>query len=409
MIKHILTLILVICSFFSHSDNIIRLKIEGGTGADEAVIYFDSNATDNYDQDLDAVKMTSASSPNIYSLSDDSVDLSINVLGKFIKDKSVPLVFDIKTNGLYVISLTEFKQADTTTMVYLEDRLQNKFYNLISITKVNFILEKSKIQNRFFIHFKLPLRITSIDETCNQNDGKIIIVNPSESFWSAKLFYSNGTTLVQSKDTILGEFEFNNLDGKTYSLILLKPSDPYTQVLSITVDSAITINPNFNGNEKVLTGQLIRFDAEQYNKNFKYEWDMGDGYVYSDTSFVEHIYLYPAIYIVRLTIVYGSCSDHSENEVVVLKDNITTTYDSKNILNIYPNPTKNHITFNFDKSYRDIEIIDLYGKKQTNFQILENSNKTIKLDVSKLEEGIYFISVLNSDLSIKKIKLLKSN
>jgi len=136
---------------------------------------------------------------------------------------------------------------------------------------------------------------------------------------------------------------------------------------------------------------------------------MGDGYVYSDTSFVEHIYLYPAIYIVRLTIVYGSCSDHSENEVVVLKDNITTTYDSKNILNIYPNPTKNHITFNFDKSYRDIEIIDLYGKKQTNFQILENSNKTIKLDVSKLEEGIYFISVLNSDLSIKKIKLLKSN
>ncbi len=409
MIKHILTLILVICSFFSHSDNIIRLKIEGGTGADEAVIYFDSNATDNYDQDLDAVKMTSASSPNIYSLSDDSVDLSINVLGKFIKDKSVPLVFDIKTNGLYVISLTEFKQADTTTMVYLEDRLQNKFYNLISITKVNFILEKSKIQNRFFIHFKLPLRITSIDETCNQNDGKIIIVNPSESFWSAKLFYSNGMTLVQSKDTILGEFEFNNLDGKTYSLILLKPSDPYTQVLSITVDSAITINPNFNGNEKVLTGQLIRFDAEQYNKNFKYEWDMGDGYVYSDTSFVEHIYLYPAIYIVRLTIVYGSCSDHSENEVVVLKDNITTTYDSKNILNIYPNPTKNHITFNFDKSYRDIEIIDLYGKKQTNLQILENSNKTIKLDVSKLEEGIYFISVLNSDLSIKKIKLLKSN
>jgi len=199
MIKHILTLILVICSFFSHSDNIIRLKIEGGTGADEAVIYFDSNATDNYDQDLDAVKMTSASSPNIYSLSDDSVDLSINVLGKFIKDKSVPLVFDIKTNGLYVISLTEFKQADTTTMVYLEDRLQNKFYNLISITKVNFILEKSKIQNRFFIHFKLPLRITSIDETCNQNDGKIIIVNPSESFWSAKLFYSNGTTIHTHK------------------------------------------------------------------------------------------------------------------------------------------------------------------------------------------------------------------
>jgi hypothetical protein len=409
MIKHILTLILVICSFFSHSDNIIRLKIEGGTGADETVIYFDSNATDNYDRDLDAVKMTSASSPNIYSLSDDSVDLSINVLGKFIKDKSVPLVFDIKTNGLYIISLTEFKQADTTTMVYLEDRLQNKFYNLISITKSNFILEKSKIQNRFFIHFKLPLRITSIDETCNQNDGKIIIVNPSESFWSAKLFYSNGMTLVQSKDTILGEFEFNNLDGKTYSLILVKPSDPYTQVLSITVDSAITINPNFNGNEKVLTGQLIRFEAEQYNKNFKYEWDMGDGYVYSDTSFVEHIYLDPAIYIVRLTIIYGSCSDHTENEVVVLKDNITTTYDSKNILNIYPNPTKNHITFNFDKSYRDIEIIDLYGKKQTNFQILENSNKTIKLDVSKLDEGLYFISVLNFDLSIKKIKLLKSN
>jgi hypothetical protein len=409
MIKHILTLILVICSFFSHSDNIIRLKIEGGTGADETVIYFDSNATDNYDRDLDAVKMTSASSPNIYSLSDDSVDLSINVLGKFIKDKSVPLVFDIKTNGLYIISLTEFKQADTTTMVYLEDRLKNKFYNLISITKSNFILEKSKIQNRFFIHFKLPLRITSIDETCNQNDGKIIIVNPSESFWSAKLFYSNGMTLVQSKDTILGEFEFNNLDGKTYSLILVKPSDPYTQVLSITVDSAITINPNFNGNEKVLTGQLIRFEAEQYNKNFKYEWDMGDGYVYSDTSFVEHIYLDPAIYIVRLTIIYGSCSDHTENEVVVLKDNITTTYDSKNILNIYPNPTKNHITFNFDKSYRDIEIIDLYGKKQTNFQILENSNKTIKLDVSKLDEGLYFISVLNFDLSIKKIKLLKSN
>ena len=92
----------------------------------------------------------------------------------------------------------------------------------------------------------------------------------------------------------------------------------------------------------------------------------------------------------------GACSDTSDcfNVIITNSQNIY----SDNIIKIYPNPAKTYIYIeNVLKS--NIEIVDLVGKTIIN---VAGTNKT-KIDISYLQNGIYFIKIDN-----KIYKLIKN-
>ena len=74
-------------------------------------------------------------------------------------------------------------------------------------------------------------------------------------------------------------------------------------------------------------------------------------------------------------------------------------------LNIYPNPIKNTLNINNNKSKIDkVEVFNIVGKRLIFRQY--NSSNEIKLDVSSLSSGVYFIKVYNAKSVFTK-KMIK--
>jgi hypothetical protein len=70
--------------------------------------------------------------------------------------------------------------------------------------------------------------------------------------------------------------------------------------------------------------------------------------------------------------------------LVGIKENID---ELKNNLKLFPNPTKDILNFDSDVTLSEITITDIYGK-----QILKQNVNVNFIDVSKLTNGLYFIS-----------------
>ena len=71
----------------------------------------------------------------------------------------------------------------------------------------------------------------------------------------------------------------------------------------------------------------------------------------------------------------------------------------------YPNPTKDMLTLINLTDEEGVEVYDVLGRKQT-VQQQRNAN-SLKLNVSKLDTGIYFINVSNNNGETKSIRFIK--
>jgi hypothetical protein len=134
--------------------NLLRLKISGEKGADEAVIYFDPNAKDTYDAHLDVVKFMALASglPNLFTLVNGD-RMSINAMNQSPGYKIVPMGLTISQSGIYTLDVTELKASAFPFEVYLEDREAQQKYDLQEIRRVTFTFGEGQLNNRFFLHF----------------------------------------------------------------------------------------------------------------------------------------------------------------------------------------------------------------------------------------------------------------
>ncbi len=116
------------------SNSLLRLKISGEKGADEAVVYVDPNASDDYDRMIDAPKMLgiTAGLPNLYTRVGNN-NLSINAIAELYTEKEIPLEMVISDKGEHALEVIELANFSLETQIYLEDRSRGLFYNLREI------------------------------------------------------------------------------------------------------------------------------------------------------------------------------------------------------------------------------------------------------------------------------------
>lgn len=99
-----------------NSRPLIRLSAGFKNGQKDAlVLYAESFATENYENDLDALKMlnTNAELPNFYSFSEDR-EISINAIDFEAKKQSIiPLGLQVQKNGQIEIQLQDLENFDS--------------------------------------------------------------------------------------------------------------------------------------------------------------------------------------------------------------------------------------------------------------------------------------------------------
>jgi Leucine-rich repeat (LRR) protein len=142
---------------------ILRLKVSNGTQADEAIVLFDQKATNSFDNQYDAPKLSNddAAIPEIFTLSG-TREIVINSLKDVATNKEVALGFRTGKAGKFTIKASEIKNFSQAVSLILEDKLTGIKQNLSQTPAYAFSSEVATVNDRFVLHFAEST--TGIDE-----------------------------------------------------------------------------------------------------------------------------------------------------------------------------------------------------------------------------------------------------
>jgi hypothetical protein len=236
-------------SMRSHADNggnkmkapklstqqLVRLQVSNAVTSDEAVVYFNANAADGYDN-YDSPKMSnnSDSIPEIYTMAG-TEKLVINGLNTVKYDTEIPLGFSTGTAGNFSILASDLTNFEAGTRVMLLDKLNPTIdTELTTGTAYNFSAPVTAAStNRFSLLFRAPGTTTGINNNEKLNaqvyvnaTNQITIIAPEKASYS--IYNAVGMLVENGKAT--GKLQTINSRLKT-GMYIVKVANHSTRVI----------------------------------------------------------------------------------------------------------------------------------------------------------------------------------
>jgi hypothetical protein len=190
---------------------LLRLQISNGMNSDETVLYFDSNATNGYD-DYDSPKMSnnSLSIPELYTQAG-MEQLSINGLRRndgsnsIIPDQEIPLGFTTGESNTFSIKASEISNFETGTKIVLKDYLLHTEQELTNSSSYSFTSDAVSTIGRFGIEFKSASVPTSTTSIASGNGDYLTVLNDktilASQVGSMEVYNLQGEQVISAKNT----------------------------------------------------------------------------------------------------------------------------------------------------------------------------------------------------------------
>jgi hypothetical protein len=192
--------------------NTLKLVLNSGNYNDETLIRFSDYASDEFDGNLDALKLKNPDlAPSFYTWTGND-EYSINTLSSS-SNKTIPLSIMAGFSGTYTISQSEIATFDSDYSIILEDKLLKTFTDLKN-QNYTFSINEGEEKNRFNLIYK------NSESTGNQfqensvliySDGKEVMVNYSNLPVTDAMF-----CLYNTMGQLISK---NNLNGSSGSYI----------------------------------------------------------------------------------------------------------------------------------------------------------------------------------------------
>ena len=385
---------------------VFRLKASGNNMQNETVIYFDANATLNYENTYDALSLgVDAGFLGIVS-SLNNTTYAINGLPALNKNFSIPIKATTGTTGSYQIAAADLQNLPSGACIMLHDNYMGYDWDLRK-GAYNCTLTDTETVARFVLNITIDstLSITSSfkNPTCASSANGYIIANaPSGSsynyYWKdannniIKTSLNAGTTDTLKKLQVgIYHVDVNSAEScsnatNTFTLQGLSPSFiPSATTYSLTSNAA-----------------TIAFNNTSTNAT-SYLWDFGDGTTSANLN-ATHQYTSAGNYIVSLTAYNQTCGDSSVYSQVITIDSASTTTGIKsftakeNNIQIDRDAAGYYVQFNYtDKTNATISVQNLLGEKVTDDIQQGNvlSNKTY-ISLGNSANNVLIISVVTS-------------
>ncbi len=129
----------------------VMTTLIGTEYSDEAIVYFESSYSDNYEFEKDGFKRMNTGYPNLYTKSSDNVDLVSNGMNDAFTTKDVDLYFQGDKAGNYKVELS-YDGIPAEWTVILEDKMLGNFTNLKK-SGYGFTHAVGASPDRFVLHF----------------------------------------------------------------------------------------------------------------------------------------------------------------------------------------------------------------------------------------------------------------
>jgi len=161
----------------------LRLQVNSGLSTDEALIYFDANASNAYDR-FDSPKMfngTSSNIPDMFTMIDDQ-QLVIN--GMNVIPAEIPLHFKANAStGQFSLKATEMTNFEVGTLIYVKNNKSGMQQLISDGTAYSFETTEVDVDAAFSIIIKSPGATTDIENTNSSSvtvfantEGKITVI-----------------------------------------------------------------------------------------------------------------------------------------------------------------------------------------------------------------------------------------
>jgi hypothetical protein len=193
-------------------NKVLRLQVTGGNLTDEAVVYFNSNATNTFDM-YDSQKMLNGSNSSIHDIytSAGTEKLVINGLKEIAYDTEIPLHIQVNASNAtaFTLKANEISNFDAGTPVYIKNNTTG-MQQLISDGSVyDFSRSEIGVEPAFSLLIKAPGTTTSFAKTETDNvqifvnaNRQIVIKNPyATKNTVASVYNSVGQLLVNEHIT----------------------------------------------------------------------------------------------------------------------------------------------------------------------------------------------------------------
>jgi len=219
------------------------------SAGDAAVIYFEDHAKQYFEKDIDALKMTNTDLlvPNLYTLSKESKQLSIN--GMSLPSDSItyiPLGITTLTDGWINFKAEDIRQLASSIHLYLVDDEKGITQDLKRLSQYRFYLKAGVYDQRF----KLVFSLAAINSSSVLTESLFAITRSANNIL-VKLELSSNST---------GNLIVTNMKGQI--LLRREVSGQETVELSPAVSSGVYIVTVISGNKKASEKILIRTDYE---------------------------------------------------------------------------------------------------------------------------------------------------
>ncbi|NEW85281.1 MAG: T9SS type A sorting domain-containing protein, partial [Mariniphaga sp.] len=224
--------------------------------SDAFVVYFDPLSTLNFDKEMDALKLmnTDQSVPNLYSITPDVRQLSINGMPLPVDTLTkIPLGFKQLKEGWINFNAKNISQLPSDMRIYLIDAQEGVSQDLKRNPKYRFYLKKGEYNSRFSLVFSLsgvskPIAIADQPAVILEKMFKIIR--------SGDQLYVKVNLPLNTK----GDLIVTNMQGKT--LLQKGVLEMETVEINQNVGSGIYVVTMISGKRKESEKILIRKDYE---------------------------------------------------------------------------------------------------------------------------------------------------
>ncbi len=372
---------------------------------DVATVGFNSNATDVFDAEFDANKLTgSIGRHNLYSMNN-GYWLNKNILHSIAQTSTVDVGFEPGTSGSYTLAFEGLSSFDPTSYITLEDKKLNIFYD-VRTGDYNFTSDAADDWNRFVLHFTPKAEIVTIDQNCSAL-GAINITQPGIANWTYTVTNNNNATI--SSGTLNQSTPVTvNAQAGTYTLTLIDANN-YTVVKNITISGTQPVAATATvSSTAVQTTDDVTFTNTTANAATT-AWDFGDGTTSANTTEV-HAYTTAGTYTVTLTVTNADgCSSTTTQTVTVTEKSTTGLNNITNNKGISIWSSENKVFIDFSKQTKveaTIEIYNVLGQQLVNEKFGRSTVYT--KSIGNLEAAYVIVKVKNDNEIITK-KLLITN
>ena len=173
--------------------DMLELDLAGNEFKDQTFVIFMNGATENFDQDREALKLYSFNPqvPVLYTLTTDSTELAINALPYSSTRVDVRMHFETTVQGTFTLTAKFAESFDPQTAIGLEDLKINQTQDMRVNPVYTFTADQGDSPARFLLHFSKTNGIAD-----KGNPGTIIIYSSGEAVYIKGLNETGGGELI---------------------------------------------------------------------------------------------------------------------------------------------------------------------------------------------------------------------